>query len=112
MLRCTGLSTLRPAAFSLLFMPPFKIYGTTHWAALGVTAILWLAMWLLVHWKRPWHRSMEITLAVILLSQWIVRLVLSWRLGYYNPATALPLHLCDVVSILGGAHSCPHLPST
>ena len=83
-------------------MPPFQIYGTTHWAALGFTAVLWLVMWLLVHWKRPWHRSLEITLAVILLSQWPVRLVLAWHLGYYNPATALPLHLCDVVSVLGG----------
>lgn len=69
---------------------------------MGATAILWLVMWWLVHWKRPWHRGMEIGLAVVLLSQWIVRLSLAKALGYYNPATALPLHLCDVISMIGG----------
>lgn len=86
-----------------LILHVFVPYGLTHWVALAVTLLVWLVMFLLVRWQRPWHRSVEIGLAVVLLLQWVVGQTLAWKLGYFNPATALPLHLCDVVAFLAGA---------
>lgn len=83
-------------------MNPIHIFGPTHLAALGATAIVWIFLLLLVKWDSPWSRRMERVLAVLLLGQWVFRLFLSWFFDYFDPASALPFHLCDVVSFLAG----------
>lgn len=83
-------------------MQPIQIFGPTHLAALGVTAIVWLVLLFAVKLEKKWSRGAEISLAVALLSQWLVRGILARSLGYFNPVEALPLHLCDVAAILGG----------
>jgi hypothetical integral membrane protein (TIGR02206 family) len=56
----------------------------------------------MVKWDHAWTRRAEWALAIILLAQWFVRALLAKALGYFDPMTALPLHLCDVAAMLGG----------
>ncbi len=84
-------------------MHPIHIFGATHVAALGVTALVWLLLAWLVKWDHPWSRKAELALAIGLLSQWILRALLAKWQGYFDPLSALPLHLCDVAAFAGGA---------
>jgi hypothetical integral membrane protein (TIGR02206 family) len=83
-------------------MHPIQIFGPSHLAALGATILVWIILFLSVKFEKGWTRWAEISLAVVLLSQWLVRSLIARWLGYFNPLEALPIHLCDVVSILGG----------
>ncbi len=84
-------------------MHPLNLYGPSHVAALLVTLLLWILLLRMERRGHPWSRRAEVALAVALLSQWVVRNALALWLGYFDPHSALPLHLCDVAAFLGGA---------
>lgn len=83
-------------------MNPIQIFGPTHLAALGATFLVWILLLFSVKWQSPWSRRLELVLAIVLLGQWAVRVLVSVVLGYFDPQTAMPCHLCDVVSFLAG----------
>jgi hypothetical integral membrane protein (TIGR02206 family) len=83
-------------------MNPIRLFGPSHLAALAATVVIGVLLWLLVRWQSPWSRRAEVVLAGLLLSQWLVRIVVAKALGYLDPQTALPFHLCDVVSVITG----------
>lgn len=89
----------------------FQHFGTSHWVAIGVTLAAGLA---LLHWFRRTDlaaadkRRMRILLAILLCTGVALDPALAWLRYRGSPEgswpwileAALPLHLCDVVSLL------------
>ena len=80
---------------------PFQLFGTPHLIALGVVALINMA--LIGFGKRlgePWRRRIRYGLAVLLIVDEALWHWWNWTTGKWSVQETLPLHLCSVLVFL------------
>ena len=84
-------------------LAPFQAFSPQHYAALAATVLLILVMSLAARLKlTTFARTLEVTLAVLLLIQWPLHFWYYSVTGTLNPDRMYPCHLCDLAAVLSG----------
>lgn len=83
-------------------LPPFALGGASHIAAIGLVIGAFLLLVKLARINRPvWRQNAERALAVVLILNWPVSVIADYARGSLTLNDSLPLHICDLVSLLG-----------
>jgi hypothetical integral membrane protein (TIGR02206 family) len=81
--------------------PVFRAFSTAHLAALAAVFVVGaLMVWAARTRRRHLQRSLETTMAVLLLIQWPLSYWVAYNMGFLTADNAYPCHLCDMGAFL------------